>query len=320
VIEIVIHFQGDFLSMDEDYEKHVEAVQFLKRARSLYEEGSYGEMQEPLEKCLNMDSSLCLGWELLGLYCLHAMALKDAKYAFERAENCKGRSDEAEIALKVMRDPSWPNEEEILGAVNGLIALGQVFLSNSRWRPAALCFTTAKPYIEPSWRILSMLGLIYRELGLLEVSLEYYEEASQMEGAPIELMHDKSVVLIKLGRLSEAEKLLGCLLDAVEDNPQLWNNYGAVLEAQGNDDDAMEAYEKAISIDDEYYPALYSKGRILQKKGLMDEARPILERALDIEGRVFDLDDVTHGEERSEDEMVHIKEVTTKRSKKGSGE
>jgi tetratricopeptide (TPR) repeat protein len=295
--------------MDNDYDKHVQAVQFLKKAQSLYEEGSYGEMHEPLEKCLNLDDSLGLGWELLGLYCLHALALKDAKYAFERADNCKGNSVEAEIALEVMREASWPDEEEILGAVNGLIALGQVFLSKSHWRPAALCFTTTQPYLEPSWKVLSMLGLIYRELGLLEVSLEYYEEASRVDGAPIELMHDKSVVLIKLGKLSEAEKLLGYLLDAVEDNPQLWNNYGAVIEAQGRDDDALEAYERAISINEEYFPALYSKGRILQKKGLMDAARPILEKALDIEGKVFDLDDVTHGEEREADGMLHVKEV-----------
>jgi tetratricopeptide (TPR) repeat protein len=301
--------------MEEDYEKHVQAVQFLKKAQAYFEEGSYDEMADPLQECLNLDSSLTLGWELLGLYCLHSLALKDALYAFEKAEN-KGRSTDAEVALKVMRSPTWPKGEELLDAVNGVVALGQAFLSNSRWRPAVICFEAAEPYIEPSWRIYSIMGLIYREMGLLEVSLDRYERASQFEGAPIELIHDKSIVLIKLGRFEDAERLLSYLLDAIDDNPQLWNNLGAVMEAQGKDDQAMEAYEKAISLDEEYYPALYSKGRILQKHGLMDEARPILEKALDIEGRVFDLDDVTHGEERSKNDMVHMKEVTTPRPKK----
>jgi hypothetical protein len=50
--------------------------------------------------------------------------------------------------------------------------------------------------------------------------------------------------------------------------------------------------------------------------GRMEEAKPILERALDIEGRVYDLDDVTHGEERASDDNVHLKEVTLPKDRK----
>ena len=50
--------------MEEDYDKHVKAVQFLKRAQAYYEEGSYEKMAEPLQECLNLDGSLTLGtWQ-----------------------------------------------------------------------------------------------------------------------------------------------------------------------------------------------------------------------------------------------------------------
>jgi tetratricopeptide (TPR) repeat protein len=302
--------------MDEDYDRHVRAVQFLKEAQTHFEEGSFEKMAAPLEECLNLDNSLTLGWELLGLYCLHTLALKDALMAFENAEKNKDRSTNSKIALRVMRSPTWPHGEEMLDAVNGVAALGQTYLSNGNWRPSLLCFKAVEQYIEQTWKVHSIMGLIYRELGLLEMSLEHYSMASQLEDAPIELMHDRSVVLIKLGRFDEAEKVLRSLLDDIEDNPQLWNNLGAVLEAQEKDEDALEVYEKAISLDDGYYPALYSKGRILQKQGKMEEARPFLEKALDIEGRVYDLDDVTSAEDRSKDGMVHIKEVTDRSSKR----
>ncbi|MGA1873868.1 MAG: tetratricopeptide repeat protein [Thermoplasmatota archaeon] len=304
--------------MDEDYDLHVEAVQQLKKAMVLYEEQLYSEMAGPLERCLELDDSLGDAWELYGLAALAAMDPENARYCFERAESSRGSHTDASLALGIMRSPSWPEGKELLDRVNGLAALGQVYLSNSRWRAAGLCFATVSPHIEPGYRIWSILGLIYRELGLLEVSLEHYERASAMEDAPFELLHDKSIVLIKMGRFVEAERLIGYLLDVLEDDPQLWNNLGAVLEAQGKDDDALEAYDKALDLDDGYYPALYSKGRILQKKGKMEEARPFMEKALGIEGRVYDLDDVTGSEMRSGDGQVHVKEVSARRSKRST--
>lgn len=302
--------------MDEDYDRHVQAVQFLKKAQSQFEDGSFNDMAAPLEECLNLDNTLTLGWELLGLYCLHTLAIKDALMAFENAEKNKDRSTNSEIALKVMRSPTWPQGEEMLDAVNGVAALGQTYLSNGKWRPSLLCFKAVEPYIEQTWKVHSIMGLIYRELGSLEMSLEHYNIASQRKDAPMELMHDRSVVLIKLGRFDEAEGVLRSLMGVIEDNPQLWNNLGAVLEAQEKDEEALQVYEKAISLDDGYYPALYSMGRILQKQGKMDEARSFLEKALDIEGRVYDLDDVTSAEDRSKDGMVHVKEVMDRSSKR----
>ncbi|MBN1390202.1 MAG: tetratricopeptide repeat protein [Candidatus Thermoplasmatota archaeon] len=297
---------------------HSEAVQLLKEACSLYHEGRYSDMRCYAERCLKLDVSLGMAWELFGLGRLSELDLKDPLNGFERAIGCQGRAEDAEIALTIMRGPSWPKGNELLDAVNGLVALGQAYLSRSRFRPAALCFSSVERYVRPNPTIGSILGLIYRELGMLEISLDHYEKASLLEGAPIELLHDRAIILIKLGRVQEAEGLLGQLLEKIDDDPRIWNNYGTVLEALGKDSEALKAYDKALEIDDDYYPALYSRGRNLQKRGLMEEARPILERALDIEGRVFNIDDMTRPQEPPGSTTVRLKEVSTKRERKKS--
>jgi len=77
----------------------------------------------------------------------------------------------------------------------------------------------------------------------------------------------------------------------------------------------MNVFEEALDMDPKYYPALYSKGRLLQKKGKMEEAKEVLGQALDTEGRVFDLDDVTGREAREEDGDIHVKEVMVDRER-----
>ncbi|MBN1540030.1 MAG: tetratricopeptide repeat protein [Candidatus Thermoplasmatota archaeon] len=299
--------------MDEEHDARMEAIQHLNMARSMFEEGRYPEMGASAEKSLMLDDSLGPAWELLGLARLHEMDLVKARLGFEKALDREDRAEDARIALKVMSERSWPKGHGTLDAVNGLVALGQVYLSSGRFRSAALCLTSIEPFVEPNCTIGSMMGLIYRELGMLEVSLAYYEKASSMEGAPPELLHDRSIVLIKLGRLEEAEGLLGKLLEEIDDDPRIWNNYGTVLEALGRDGDALEAYDRALLIDSDYHPALYSKGRVLQKQGRMEDARPVLERALDIEGEVYTIDDLSAPGEHPANGVVRMKEISTVR-------
>jgi tetratricopeptide (TPR) repeat protein len=135
--------------------------------------------------------------------------------------------------------------------------------------------------------------------------------ASELPDSPPEVLSDLSVVMIKIGKLDEAEDLINSIMDEMGDVPQLLNNLGAVMEAKGDKESAREAYERSLEVDEGYYPALYSIGRLLQQDGKMDEAREYLNRALDIEGRVYDLNDVTSREEREADGNIHAKEIMT---------
>ncbi len=302
--------------MDEDYERHVEAVQLLKEAETLFKLCEFPSMEGPLRSSLVLDESLGRTWELLGMANLFKADISGARKCFRRAMSSKGVQQDATIAMGVLQSTGLSGEGSDLGTVQAMIALGEVFLSNARWRPALVCFTAVAPMLEPGWRIHSIMGLIHRELGNLEPSLAEYERAISMEGSPLEVLHDMAVVLMKLGRLEEAEEALREFLEQREGPAQVWHNLGTVMEARGQDDRAMEAYEKALELDDNYYPSLYPKGRVLHKSGRMEEGKELLQRALDLEGRVYDLSDVTGAQERTVDGLIHMKEIMKGRDKK----
>ncbi|MGA1847706.1 MAG: tetratricopeptide repeat protein [Thermoplasmatota archaeon] len=295
--------------MDEDYDRHVQAVQLLKEAETLFNLCEFSSMGAPLKSSLVIDADLGRTWELMGMFKLSEPDLEGARECFLRAVSSRGLQQDASLALQVLgtegADHGWSEIE----TVRTMVALGEVFLSNARWRPALICFTTVGPMLKPGWRLHSIMGLIHREIGNLEPSLAEYDRAVSMEGSPLEVLHDKAVVLMKLGRLDEAEEVLRGFLARREGPAQVWHNLGTVMEAKGENARAMEAYERALELDENYYPSLYSKGRVLQKSGRMEEGKELLQRALDMEGRVYDLSDVTGAKERTDDGMIHMKEI-----------
>jgi tetratricopeptide (TPR) repeat protein len=299
--------------MDENYEGHVEAVQCLKQAEELYSSMSYDELYGPIMECLELDPDLGRAWELNGMVMFYYGDMEGARSAFMEATSKRGHYPEAKWALTLMEGDKWPMGDGPEADIARYNMLGNQLLNDRKWQGAALCYTKISEMTEPDWRIKSIMGLIYREMGLLEPSLEIYEEAASMPGAPPEVLFDTSVVLIKLGRFQEAESMLLDLIDEVGPSPPLLNNLGTAVEAQDREDEAMEIYEEAVEMDPKYYPSLYSKGRLLQKQGKMEEAREVLGQALDREGRVFDIDDVTGREAREADDDIHVKEVMVDR-------
>ena len=81
-------------------------------------------------------------------------------------------------------------------------------------------------------------------------------------------------------------------------------------EVQGDLKGARRFYEKALEVDEMYYPSLYSIGRILQKEGKNEEAMEYLQRGLEIKS-IFQIEDIEDAEKRRTEEGVHAKEVIT---------
>ncbi len=295
--------------MAEEYEEHVRAVKLLERAQESFRGGDYSGTETVLLESVGIDPTIGRSWEILGLIEIGKGDFNSAQANFQMAAGCEGYNEVMEVAQETMDSDEWPGDDSPDSTTASLSLLGDKFLQRRMWDAAAVCFLSLGGRMEPSWRYHSTLGFIYREKGDLEPSLDHYNLASEFEDAPPELQFDRSVALIKLGRLEEAKGLLMSLLDGGFANPALFNNIGAVLEAQERLDEAMDAFDEAIEMDPRYYLALYSKGKCLQKMGRMKEAREYLNRALDIEGRVFDLKDVTSREERLEDGRIHVKEV-----------
>lgn len=282
---------------EEDYERHVRAVDHLKRAESYYRDGDLRRMTQEAERSVHLDEGLGRSWELIALSRIDEMAFEDAEEAFKKAHGCRGYGDITRRALELMGTMELNEAKGCDSQIERLQALGNHFLSHRLHRAALVCFMRIEAIAEPEWRLYSILGFLHRELSDLGSSLTMYRKASVMEDCPDELKFDLSVVLIKMGRPDEAESILREYNERSPDNPRVWNNLGLILEMRGDLDGALMRYDGAVRLMEDYYPALYSKGRILQQMGRMDEAREVLERALDLEGKVFDISDIRNDTE-----------------------
>lgn len=290
------------------YEDHVAAVSELTEAERGFSTCDYELARSESESCTTMDPSVGRAWEILGLLALRDGDLYSAFGHLEMALSCKGSFEDAEAAFEVLEglgDLASLGPEEADAALDGL---GSTLVQRRRYASALSLYDGIHTRTS-SWRTASTIGFLKREMGLLEGSLAAYEEALAIEGAPPEVLSDISVVLIKLGRLEEAEGALSSCLESGLHKPNIMNNLGFVREAQEDLDGALDAYEQAIEMDPKYYPALYSKGRILQKMGKMAEARTYMDQALKLEGRVYRLEDVQGQKDRQRSGRIHAKEI-----------
>jgi tetratricopeptide (TPR) repeat protein len=290
------------------YEEHVEAVSRLKEAESGFSSGDYERARSASDECVSIDPSLGRAWEILGFAALREGDLYSALGHMQMALSCKGGFEDARSAFEALEGLGDLSATDPAEADQCLLALGSSLLKQRRYEAALPIYDGLLSRAE-SWEHLSTVGFLRRELGLLEGSLEAYERALEMDGAPPEILSDLSVVLIKLGRLEEAEGALSSCLEAGLQKPNIMNNLGFVREAMEDLEGALDAYDQAIEMDGRYYPALYSKGRILQKMGRMPESRVYMDRALELEGRVYRLEDVTGRKEREDKGGIHAKEL-----------
>ncbi len=119
----------------------------------------------------------------------------------------------------------------------------------------------------------------YLGLGRINMSLEKYEDAKDAyEFAYRIAPHRKDVcenlsfVYEKLGNQSEALRYLDLAIEIEPENKYLWTRKGQLLLKAEKYDEAKRAFEKALSIDGEFKPAL---------EGLKDAERYIEEREIE---------------------------------------
>jgi tetratricopeptide (TPR) repeat protein len=120
------------------------------------------------------------------------------------------------------------------------------------------------------------LGLCYEALGRYDDAVRSYQDAVRLNRAspsPSPWPNlNLSALLIKLGRLEEAEKHLR---ESLQDDPRLAQAHyqmGALLEKQHRDAAALEELKEAAALDASYAEPYYLLGRIYQREGNKKDA------------------------------------------------
>lgn len=120
---------------------------------------------------------------------------------------------------------------------------------------------------------LNILGLIYRDKGQYDRSIEYFSSAIEKKVPYTDAMNNLATVLIRKGDYQLAEKYLRLILDMEGKNINAWNNLGLALRGQ----QALEESEKAFMKAGDFPPARFNIGHNKLLKDDLKNGLPLYE-------------------------------------------
>ena len=123
------------------------------------------------------------------------------------------------------------------------------------------------------------LGVLYDELGNLDLALEQFEAAALIEPDNVELLNNYGSVLGAMGRYDEAGELLRRAQGLDPEGVAVRANIGILNYRRGVYASAEADLGWVCEQDDAHGPAFYYRGEALNRLGRFDEALQALERA-----------------------------------------
>lgn len=123
------------------------------------------------------------------------------------------------------------------------------------------------------------LGNVYAKLGLADEVTEIFEEIKQSNPSDLELMEMGKVYLAS-GKIKEAGTLLRQTLDPMPESVMTYNKFAIELRKIGEYDEAIQQYQRCLSIAPQHHAILYNLGRIYFETGRYTEASVALEESI----------------------------------------
>ncbi|UCH95015.1 MAG: tetratricopeptide repeat protein [Candidatus Aminicenantes bacterium] len=168
----------------------------------------------------------------------------------------------------------------LIGAINGL---GIVYLQRREFQKAIQYFNQVTRINPESYDAYNYLGVIYTELGEYSLAKENLLRAANAEkyNTPENAYVNLALLEIRQERFDAALRYVEKGLEKNQRFPPLSNLMGVILENQEKYQEALEWYEKALSLlTEEDVTYLVNIGRIYSKLGQKDKALDTLEKAL----------------------------------------
>ncbi len=233
--------------------KRKKAAKYYLMASKIYSER--GDMNNALKygkKALNIDDTpeirVLLGKILVdsgdyveAISTLKAPAKEGNERAMELLAYALEKEDRQEDAKEIYRKILEKNKEN----VNAYLGLGRINMANEKYEDAKDAYLMAYKINPHNRELCENLAFVYEKLGDLNESLKYVDLAIEME----------------------------------PENKHLWTTKGQLLMKLEKYEDAKRAFEKAVSLDAEFQPAvegLKDAERILENKEIEKFARDVL--------------------------------------------
>lgn len=141
------------------------------------------------------------------------------------------------------------------------------FASKGEYTEAIACFKRALTMENKNFLLWYNLGITYRDAGNLQEAKNTMLAAYKLEPEDEDVIETLTHICFMLSEYEEALTFCTEGLSINEQNPHLWNNYGVIYFTQGEYEVACDAFEKAVTINPNYYDALFNLRDTYQQLG-----------------------------------------------------
>ncbi len=150
------------------------------------------------------------------------------------------------------------------------------------WEKASSAYRRAIELDPESHEALKNMGVVYARHGQLEEAHEYYQRALEAKPLFVEALNAQGLILMQRGEFEQAQDRF---LQAVGefDYAPAYNNLGTAYLRQEVFSEAIDAYGKAVALDEANAVHHYNLGLALQKEGDHEGSLRAFQRAIELE-------------------------------------
>ena len=139
--------------------------------------------------------------------------------------------------------------------------------SHGEYVEAIACFKRAITMARDNVLLWYNLGITYRDAGMMQLSKDALLTAYKINSEDPDIIETLAHICFLLGEHQEALTFCAQGLEINMRNAHLWNNSGVIYFTQGDYESACEAFEHAVTIDPNYYDAVYNLRDTYQELG-----------------------------------------------------
>lgn len=132
------------------------------------------------------------------------------------------------------------------------------FATKGEYTEAIACFKRALTMETQNFLLWYNLGITYRDAGKPRQAKDAMLAAHKLEPQDEDVIETLAHICFMLSEFDEALAFCAEGLSVNDKNAHLWNNCGVIYFTQGEYEAACEAFEHAVTIDPNYYDALFN--------------------------------------------------------------
>ncbi len=126
------------------------------------------------------------------------------------------------------------------------------------------------------------LGVVYTNKNETENAIDALQKAVDIKPGFFSAQRSLAEHFVALEEYESAEILYREILKTQPHRKRMWHDLGITLRKQNNTDEAIQAFEKAIDLDEQYFRSFTQLARIFYQKKQYDKAKKYLEKTLNI--------------------------------------